>query len=111
MRFQRHQAFLDSLLEQADYLRLHASIEVSERLIDSANETLGWLTEHEGVGFLWPDPRVEGIRYWPVRGFPNHRIMYRSASNGVEGLLVFHAARGPNLLFPPIDAEPWNGES
>ena len=37
--------------------------------------------------------RLQDLRVWPVKGFPNHLIFYRATPNGIEVVHVLHGAR------------------
>lgn len=44
-------------------------------------------------------PALVGLRLWPIRGFENWLILYRSLEDGIEVVRVFHGARDLESLF------------
>jgi plasmid stabilization system protein ParE len=44
------------------------------------------------------DRALEDVRSYPITGFPNHLILYRPTSRGIEVLAVLHGARN----IPPV---------
>jgi toxin ParE1/3/4 len=72
-------------------LRLYAAADRAyDRLLEMPE--LG-VTRDFGIG------RLEGLRMWPIPGFPNHLIFYRPTDAGVEVVRVLHAARDiPGVL-------------
>ena len=52
-----------------------------------------------GVSYDTRDPRLAGLRRFPVSGFGNYLIFYRQIDGGIEVLAVVHGARDiPSLL-------------
>jgi toxin ParE1/3/4 len=72
-----------------------------ERFIDAVEATLAQLKGAPGIGRAMelPHSQLAGIRFWSVRGFPNHLIVYRPVDDGIEMLRLVHGARDlPSLL-------------
>ncbi len=46
-----------------------------------------------GATRAFQDPRLEGIRMWPVPGFPRFLIFYRVQQGEVEVIRILHGAR------------------
>ena len=38
-------------------------------------------------------PRLQGVRFWPIKGFTNFLIFYFPIENGIEVMRVLHGAR------------------
>lgn len=79
--------------EQAIYLLDNASIEVAERFLDSVERTLADIELRPRMGRRWddPDPRLAGLRWRKVSGFPNHLLFYRGIEGGIEVVHLLHA--------------------
>jgi toxin ParE1/3/4 len=74
---------------------------VARRFRDSIKETLQFLLAVPEMGSPWEKtaPKYPGLRWWPVKGFPNHVIFYRPISQGIEVLRVLHASRNLESFF------------
>ena len=82
------------LEEHVDYLA-DRSPAVAVRFIDAAEQAFKRLRQTPEIGGLWDfqDPRLRGIRVWPIRGFRNHLIFYRVTETAVQVLRVLHGSR------------------
>jgi toxin ParE1/3/4 len=40
-----------------------------------------------------PNRRLDGLRVWRIKGFPNHLVFDRSIDAGIEVVRVWHGAR------------------
>jgi toxin ParE1/3/4 len=82
------------LAEHAAYLGKD-NADVGERFLLAATETFEDLLNSPGMGevFRTKKAALSGVRIWRVRGFPNHVIAYRSTSEGILVLRIFHAAQ------------------
>ena len=83
-----------AIIEQAEYIG-QDSPDAAERFMDATEETFRDLDEMPGMGHPHesPNPRLAGVRVWPVKGFRNHLIFYRPSDGGVEILTILHGAR------------------
>ena len=54
-----------------------------------------------GVSREYGNPRLKGMRMWPVPGFKNYLIFYRATETELEVLRVLHGARDIESLFQP----------
>lgn len=72
---------------------------VSARFADAIELSLQRLLESPTLGFSaeFDHPRLQDVRWWQVRGFPNHVVYYRPTTDGIEVFRVLHGSR---------DAEP-----
>ena len=90
------------LVEQADYLAENASIEVAEKFLGAAEQTIAHLLEMPRMGRVWEGLRPEtqsSIRVWKVQCFPKILIFYRPVESDIEVIRVLHGARDlPPLL-------------
>jgi toxin ParE1/3/4 len=47
----------------------------------------------KGRRFEWENPRLSGLRWWPVPGFKNHRVFYRVLEKEIEVVRVLYRTR------------------
>ena len=96
----RRSAAKQDVVELGVYLA-RDSLAVARRFRDSVKETLQFLLAVPEMGSPWEKtaPKYPGLRWWPVKGFPNHLIFYRPISQGIEVLRVLHASRDLEQLF------------
>ena len=75
--------------------------EVAQRFVDAAEATFEFLAANREVGerCRFSDPRLEGIRVWPVEGYRNHLVYFRPIDDGVQIVRVLHGARDVESLF------------
>lgn len=80
--------------DQAEYLA-HSSRSAARRLLEAAEETFQKLAALPELGSPceFENPRLQGMRCWPIKGFKNHLIFYRLLEGGIEILHVLHGAR------------------
>lgn len=74
---------------------------VATRFGDAIDDSFQRLLENPDLGFTdeLTHPRLQDVRCWPVRGFSQHVIYYRSTVEGIEVLRVMHGSRdAENLL-------------
>lgn len=78
----------------AEYLS-RSSPDSAYRLIEAAEQTFQELTQQPEIGSpcQLSNPRLQGLRCFPVKGFKNYLIFYRPIDGGVEILHVLHGAR------------------
>lgn len=88
------------LAQIADFIG-QQSPEAGLRFLTAAEEAFQKLAAMPEMGSLCvsPNPRLAGLRVWPIAGFPNHLVFYRPAANGIEVVRVLHAARDIESLF------------
>ncbi len=89
----RRQAQFD-IIELAAFLDSH-SPRVADRFLRECEATFQLLLTSPGIGSLYPTsvPRHQGIRVFPIRGFPNHVVFYFSREVAIEIVRVLHGAR------------------
>ncbi|NEP08848.1 MAG: type II toxin-antitoxin system RelE/ParE family toxin [Symploca sp. SIO2C1] len=65
------------------------------KFFDAVRQTFAKLAQMSGMGSAYPstNPRLEGLRKWPVKGFKKHQIFYLSFDNYIEIVRILHAAR------------------
>jgi toxin ParE1/3/4 len=79
----------------AEYYTSEGGLEVGLRFFSACQRTFEWLLENPGAGSpkAFRNPRLAGLRMWPVRGFEKHLVFYLSAEDGIRVVRVLHGAR------------------
>lgn len=88
------------LVNQGQYLA-EESIEVSDRFLSAIQATFSQIIQMPRIGSprQYRDPRLTGIRMWPVKGFENHLIFYRAQEKYIEVIRILHGARDIDVIF------------
>jgi toxin ParE1/3/4 len=75
--------------EQANYLALD-SRDAALRFYAATDETFQQLANMPKLGSVrdYRNPRLMGLRMWPVKGFRKYLIFYRPITNGIEIIRV-----------------------
>ena len=93
----KHPSALRDILEIADYLARTASLAVADRFVTAVEKTAQSLARMPGIGTPWDsdEPRLAGMRFFPVTKFPNHLLFYRPSEDedAIELVRVLHGAR------------------
>ncbi len=94
----------DDIIEGALYIA-GDNPDAAERFLTAVERTFETLTHSPRIGAnrTFADPRLEGVRMFPVTGFRNHLIFYRPTGTAVEVIRVLHAARDIKRLFERPD--------
>ena len=81
--------------EQAGYLVQHASIAVALRFYDAVERSLNVVAAQPEIGPRYgsSNPRLDNVRYWPIKNFSEHLIFYAVRTDGIEVLRVLHGRR------------------
>lgn len=95
-----------------DLLRLgrqiaRVNVETARRFRQMTAETIRRLADKRGLGSPCEleNPAVADLRYWPVKKFPNHLVIFRELPNGVEIIRFVHAAQNWKGMFEAEDAD------
>lgn len=100
-RVERSELALEDLEEQAAYLAEEASLEVALRFLEAADKAFANLAQMPDMApvrqFL--NPRLGGLRMWPMPDFSNHLIFYRPTAEGIDVVRVLHAKRDIEGVF------------
>jgi toxin ParE1/3/4 len=79
----------------------------AERFLKVAEETFELLVRMPGAGRLWGShqPRLAGVRVYPMRHFRSYLVFYRPVEGGIEVLTILHGARDLDAALEgvPID--------
>lgn len=75
--------------------------DAADDVVEAAFETFAALADTPEMGRerRFRNPKLKGIRSWPVTGFNNYLVFYRITSHGIEVLHVYHGARNLEALF------------
>lgn len=84
----------------SDYIA-RDNLDAARRFRAMVRHDLGALCEMPGMGALreFDNPRLAGVRSWPVKHFRNYLIFYRPIEIGIEVLRVLHGARDIERIF------------
>lgn len=100
-----HKLFLSplarqDLIEQGKYLAKE-NMEIVDRFLAATQSTLAQIAQMPLIGSprQYRNPRLTGIRMWPIKGFENHFIFYRIIENNVEVIRILHGARDIEGIF------------
>jgi plasmid stabilization system protein ParE len=87
----RPQAFRD-MAELADYIA-QDSLVSAHRFAEAFDSACEDMRISPSLGSAWEadNEKYADLRFWPIQGFPNHRIFFRTISGGIEILRVCHA--------------------
>lgn len=88
------------ILDQFLYLIDQNVPHVAERFIDAVDETIAKLTKRPRIGApkKLKDPRLQGLRGWPVSGFEAVRIYYLASDNALQVVRILHGKRDIDRL-------------
>lgn len=48
-----------------------------------------------------PDPRLPGLRYFPIRRFESYAVFYQPTADGIRVVRVLHTSRNVAAIFAP----------
>jgi toxin ParE1/3/4 len=84
------------------------SLNSAERFLKAAEAAFEQRAEMPGMGRRWAteDPRLMGIRVWPIPRFRNYLIFYRLIESGIEVIHVLHGSRDFETLLEVENADP-----
>ena len=88
------------LLDHVDYIA-NDNPAVALRFVEAVEKAFERLAEMPTMGRVreFNNPRLAGIRMWPVPGFAKYLIFYRVTENQIRVLRVLHGARDIPTLF------------
>jgi toxin ParE1/3/4 len=77
-----------------EYLARHSAT-TAQRFVDKVNETLRRLCLHSTPGMPWTseNPKLAGLRWAKIRGFPKHLIFFRLGDERIEVVRILHGSR------------------
>ena len=88
------------LQEHVEYLA-HRSGPAALRFSQAAEQSFDQLAENPGLGAVWgfENPEIQDVRVWPIRGFRNYLIFYRSSEETLRVMRVIHGAKDIAAIF------------
>lgn len=99
----------DDILRQYRYLLLEEdSPIVAQRFLAAVQDAVSKICQRPGIGApkLIKNPKLVGLRSWPVAGFTSIRIYYLVANNNLRVIRVLHGKRDINPLLENDSEEP-----
>lgn len=89
------------ILRQFLYLLDQDAAKVAHRFLEAVETTLAKLTHHPRIGTpkKLKDPRLKGLRRWPVQGFEIIEIYYLLAEDCLKVIRVLHSKRDIARIF------------
>ena len=88
--------------EQLDYYETEAGLELALRFFGAVEEAIQFLYRHPDAGspIEFANPRLNGLRSWPVPGFENIRLYcLRPDENTLRIVRVLHGKRDLAHIF------------
>lgn len=81
------------------------SLEASDRFAEAVDAAYERLADMPGIGVSreYQNPKLMGMRMWPVPGFSRHLVFYRATATELHVLRVIHGARDIERIFTPND--------
>jgi toxin ParE1/3/4 len=100
-RIDRHSAVVERDLPDIYSFIAERDPTAAERVLDAVEETFRKLARHPDCGMLYltRNRKLQGLRMFPVRGFPNYLVFYRVEIASIRILYVTHGARHLLRLF------------
>ena len=85
----------DDVLHQIEWFEEQAGSNVARRFRAAVREAIQALAAMPGAGAPKPiaNPRLAGLRTWPVRGFDEFRVYYLAQNDIVAVLRILHGKR------------------
>ena len=65
----------------------------ADRVLRSAEKTFEAIADMPGIGTVYRSKRTKlhGLRFFPLKKYPNYVVYYRKIENGIEIVRVLHA--------------------
>ncbi len=88
------------LVDHALYIS-EENLDAAERFLDAAEETFTLLTTQPEMGSPreFKNPRLAGLRMWPVKGFHRYLIFYRPTGDGIEIIRILRGEQDIAAIF------------
>jgi toxin ParE1/3/4 len=83
------------------------SLEASDRFAEALDAAYEQLADMPGMGASreYGNPKLKGMRMWPIPGFQKYLIFYRATDTELQVLRVLHGSRNLQSLFAPDEDE------
>jgi toxin ParE1/3/4 len=87
-------------MELADFIA-KGNLDAALHFLDAIDDTFRFLASNRGAGeqLHVADPKLQGLRVWPVHSFRNYLVFFRPMGDGVAIERVLHGARDIESLF------------
>ncbi|MGV3724608.1 MAG: type II toxin-antitoxin system RelE/ParE family toxin [Actinomycetota bacterium] len=88
------------ILQQVEYYLDEFAFDAARRFPLAVQTAMGQSQEMPGIGAakVLNNPRLKGLRSWPVSGFEAHRIYYVETPDAIRVIRILHGMRD----LPPI---------
>ena len=96
----RIRADADADIDEIAQFIANDNLDAGRRFYDAIAHDLSTLAANPRMGAKREarNPRLNGLRSWPVSGFRNYLVFYIASDEGVDVLRVLHGARDLGLL-------------
>jgi len=98
----------DDILRQYRYYLMPGAAPVAaQRFLKAVKETVTQVCRLPGIGrpTVLDNPKLTGLRSWPVKGFESIRIYYLSPKTEIRIVRVLHSKRDVNLMLEQDTSE------
>ena len=96
MKFVLRSGARRDILRRYEYYLIEKDAEaVAERFVVAVQAAIERICEHPGIGApkALSNPKLAGLRSWPVKGFPEIRVYYLVSRGAVRVVRVLHGKR------------------
>lgn len=103
------QAARDDILRQYRYLLIEQdSLAVAQRFMAAVQSSITRICQRPGIGApkAIDNPRLAGLRSWPVAGFTAFRIYYLVSGKSIRIIRILHGKRDVNPMLQNESDEP-----
>lgn len=85
----------------SDYFDSEAGIDVAVRFLEAAEDAFQRLLDFPELGASrqWLNPRLPGLRMWPISDFPHYLVFYLPHDVGVQVVRVLHSSQDIPTVF------------
>lgn len=100
-RIERHSAVVEQDLPDIYAFIARVDPAAAEHVLDAVEKTFDQLARHPDCGLSYPtrNPKLQALRMFPVIGFHDYLVFYRTEYDCVRILYVTHGARHLLRLF------------
>ena len=100
MKVFRSAIALEDIWEIAEWLAENEDADLALKFVDAVEESVLELSNQPRLGpfVRLQNPQLEGMRFWRIKGFPNHLIFYLVKEHGLTVVRVLHGARDLGTL-------------
>ena len=90
----------EDILRQYEWYLTQAGDEIAQRFLDAVEAAVNLLRRSPDIGSprAFRNPRLAGLRSWPIPGFAAVRIYYIHAGEGLRVIPLLHGKRDVQSL-------------